>query len=308
MNRARLNFWVDMATGFTLVLSAASGLVFLLPLPVAAGAPPQILGIGYQTWSQLHTWSSLAMIGGALLHLALHWQWVRVMTKKTLRPAAAGQTAAQANAARWSRRRVLQLGGLALASGAVAIGYRALFGPRDTPVLAADDASPSAKPGVGSAAGQTPAPTRPQTEATATPGNTPAKPRLETGPETGGSATAAQTPPPASAQIGGNAAPTRIPAPARPQTGTSGAPTQTPAPAKPQTGTGSSSSSGKATAPATCLACPKGISYDPYPGRCRLYVDRDGDRYCDLSIPAACSNATPPASRRSRPSAPDQTF
>ena len=30
-------------------------------------------------------------------------------------------------------------------------------------------------------------------------------------------------------------------------------------------------------------ACPRGMVNDPYPGRCRMYVDRNGSGYCDLS-------------------------
>jgi len=37
-----------------------------------------------------------------------------------------------------------------------------------------------------------------------------------------------------------------------------------------------------------CVACPHGLVNDPYPGRCRRYVDRDGDRICDLSVPQEC--------------------
>jgi hypothetical protein len=33
------------------------------------------------------------------------------------------------------------------------------------------------------------------------------------------------------------------------------------------------------------VACHKGITYDPYPGKCHHYVDNDGDSYCDYSIP-----------------------
>ena len=261
MNKARLNYWVDMATGLALVLSAVSGLVFLLPSTITAGTQLQILGVGYQTWSQLHTWSSLAMIGGALAHLALHWQWVTAMTKKTLRPATVGQAADEQAVTRgWSRRRVLQLGGVALASGAAVVGYKALFGARETPVLAADDSRSSSQTGSGASSSQ-------------------------------------------------------VPVPVKPQTRSSASPSPTPLPVKPQVGSGSGGSSGKTTVPATCLACPRGISYDPYPGRCRLYRDRDGDRYCDLSIPTACSNSTSPSqpntapgNQRTRPSAPSQTF
>jgi hypothetical protein len=34
------------------------------------------------------------------------------------------------------------------------------------------------------------------------------------------------------------------------------------------------------------VACPKGLAYDPYPGKCRHYVDTIGDGFCDYSIPA----------------------
>ena len=40
------------------------------------------------------------------------------------------------------------------------------------------------------------------------------------------------------------------------------------------------------TAQTTSVSCPKGLTYDPYPGKCRHYVDNDGDGYCDYSIPA----------------------
>ncbi|KAA3655505.1 MAG: hypothetical protein DWQ04_33435, partial [Chloroflexi bacterium] len=35
------------------------------------------------------------------------------------------------------------------------------------------------------------------------------------------------------------------------------------------------------------VACHKGITYDAYPGKCRHYIDTDGDGYCDLSIPSS---------------------
>jgi hypothetical protein len=38
---------------------------------------------------------------------------------------------------------------------------------------------------------------------------------------------------------------------------------------------------------AVCVACPKGLVNDPYPGRCRRYVDRDDDGICDKSIPGS---------------------
>jgi hypothetical protein len=38
------------------------------------------------------------------------------------------------------------------------------------------------------------------------------------------------------------------------------------------------------------VACPRGLINDPYPGRCHLYVDSDGDGICDYSVAGSGSN------------------
>ena len=40
------------------------------------------------------------------------------------------------------------------------------------------------------------------------------------------------------------------------------------------------------SAQTTSEACPKGLTYDPYPGKCHHYIDKDGDGYCHYSIPS----------------------
>jgi hypothetical protein len=35
------------------------------------------------------------------------------------------------------------------------------------------------------------------------------------------------------------------------------------------------------------VSCPKGLVNDPYPGKCRRYVDEDGSGYCDFSETSA---------------------
>ena len=40
-----------------------------------------------------------------------------------------------------------------------------------------------------------------------------------------------------------------------------------------------------ASQPKPVVACPFGLVNDKYPGRCRRYVDRNGNGYCDLSEP-----------------------
>ena len=41
-----------------------------------------------------------------------------------------------------------------------------------------------------------------------------------------------------------------------------------------------------------CLACPFGIANDPYPGKCRHYVDTNGNGICDLSEESSCADET----------------
>jgi len=42
---------------------------------------------------------------------------------------------------------------------------------------------------------------------------------------------------------------------------------------------------GQTSGRSSAVACPFGLVNDPYPGRCRRYVDRNGNGLCDLSEP-----------------------
>ncbi len=195
MRKAKVNYWVDLSISISFLLSAASGLVFLLPGDLTSG----ILGLGYQAWNDVHTWSSLALISGVGAHLALHWQWMVSMTRGVLLPASprqapkpASDTAhGEARDPALSRRAFLALSGMAVAAaGGVLIGYK----------VASDTAA--AEAGEGSSLTAEPSQAN----------------SLQTMTQTG-----------------------------------------------------------------TCIACRHGLVNDPYPGRCRDYVDSDGDGFCDYS-------------------------
>ena len=180
MKKTTMNYWVDLAIGISFVFSSISGLVFVLPFDATEG----VLGISYQAWNSLHTWSSLALIAGVGAHLALHWKWMVSMTRRMLSPAG-GQKALKtapepahvdAKGAPMSRRAFLAAAGtMATAAGLFVAGAA---------ILDTDQAEAS------------------------------------------------------STDLEGN------------------------------------------------VACPKGLTYDPYPGKCRHYVDTTGDGFCDYSIPA----------------------
>jgi len=132
VKKATLNYWVDVSIGLSFVLSAVSGLVFLLPVGSGAGLNSGFLGIGYALWDSLHVWSSLAMMAGVLAHLVLHWKWIMGMTRKML-PAreVSRQAAAPAPGGKLSRRRFLSLGLTTVAASVLVAGCAMLTGRRE---------------------------------------------------------------------------------------------------------------------------------------------------------------------------------
>lgn len=131
VNRARLNYLIDVGIGIAGMVSAVSGLVFLLPGDPTTG----ILGVSYQGWSSLHTWSSLGAVAGVGAHMVLHWNWMVAMTKQIFSPTKQRQASegiptvvyADATGGGLSRRAFLVLGGAAaLLAGAVVAGLKAI--------------------------------------------------------------------------------------------------------------------------------------------------------------------------------------
>jgi hypothetical protein len=90
MSKSHLNYWLDVIIALAFILSAISGVVFLFAGSggYQGGRNPafqtEILGISRWAWSDLHTWGSLIIITGVLIHLALHWKWIVCMTRKLL--------------------------------------------------------------------------------------------------------------------------------------------------------------------------------------------------------------------------------
>ena len=89
MSKTQLNYLLDAVIAVAFIASTLSGIVFLFAGSggYQGGRNPafqtEILGIGRAIWSDLHTWVSLVMIAGVLIHLVLHWDWIVCMTKRT---------------------------------------------------------------------------------------------------------------------------------------------------------------------------------------------------------------------------------
>ena len=90
MSKTQLNYVLDVVIAVAFIASALSGVVFLFAGSggYQGGRNPgfrtEILGVDRAIWSDLHTWVSLVMIAGVVIHLALHWNWIVCMTKRLI--------------------------------------------------------------------------------------------------------------------------------------------------------------------------------------------------------------------------------
>jgi drug/metabolite transporter (DMT)-like permease len=73
---ARLNVAVNLVVAISFVLVSVSGIYFLL---WPAGGDAEVV------WDMIHTWSGVAMIVVAAVHLAIHWRWINNVTVRMAR-------------------------------------------------------------------------------------------------------------------------------------------------------------------------------------------------------------------------------
>ena len=83
--------WLTDAIIFLSGLMAALSGIYFLFVPSGGyqgGRNPMydvIILFSRHTWGDLHTWSGVLMIAIAVLHFAIHWRWVKVMSKRTVK-------------------------------------------------------------------------------------------------------------------------------------------------------------------------------------------------------------------------------
>ena len=88
--RARYNLWLNAVTAFSFLICALSGLYFLFAGGSEGGRNPDPMFLFSRTaWDMVHTWSSVIFIISAILHFAIHWRWIRNVTKKVFQLPAA---------------------------------------------------------------------------------------------------------------------------------------------------------------------------------------------------------------------------
>jgi hypothetical protein len=88
--QTRKNWLIDAAVLLGGVAAALSGIYFLfLPSGGYKGGSNPMYGVQVlftrHTWEDVHTWGGLAMIIAAVIHFAIHWDWVKRMTRRTVK-------------------------------------------------------------------------------------------------------------------------------------------------------------------------------------------------------------------------------
>jgi hypothetical protein len=83
----RMNWLVDLAVFAGAILAGLSGIYFLF-LPSGGyqgGRNPMYditLFFDRHTWSDLHVWGGVLMIAAIAIHFAIHWEWVKRMSRR----------------------------------------------------------------------------------------------------------------------------------------------------------------------------------------------------------------------------------
>ncbi len=85
--QTRKNWLIDSAVFIGALLALLSGIYFLF-LPIGGyqgGRNPQYgVTILFEraTWDTLHMWGGILMIAAVVLHFTIHWEWVKMMTRR----------------------------------------------------------------------------------------------------------------------------------------------------------------------------------------------------------------------------------
>jgi len=87
MNRHGIfNVAIDATVAIGFTLAAVSGTYFMF-VPGSGWAADPLFLFSRTTWDLIHTWSGVAMIIAAIIHFAIHWNWVTKVTAKVFRSA-----------------------------------------------------------------------------------------------------------------------------------------------------------------------------------------------------------------------------
>lgn len=94
--KTRVNWLIDAAVFFTGLAAALSGVYFLY---FPSGHDSAAVLFTRSAWDDIHTWGGVLMIVAVVLHLAFHWSWIKMMSKRLFK-AACGEHACMSRGAK----------------------------------------------------------------------------------------------------------------------------------------------------------------------------------------------------------------
>ena len=83
MNKSKLNYWIDVGLALSFFVCFYTGLVKWPGLINVIGVSAYKI-LHFSNISKLHDMSGLIMGLLVIIHLALHWKWIVIMTKNLI--------------------------------------------------------------------------------------------------------------------------------------------------------------------------------------------------------------------------------
>jgi hypothetical protein len=84
--KGRQNVLVDGLVAVSFLICAISGIYFIVAGESRGGLAPDPMFLFSRTvWDVIHTWSSVVLISGGIVHFAIHWGWVTKVTRTVFR-------------------------------------------------------------------------------------------------------------------------------------------------------------------------------------------------------------------------------
>lgn len=81
--RGRWNLILNSVVALSFLLTALTGIYFLF-VSGSHRAPDPMFLFARSTWDLIHTWAGVALIIAAVLHFAIHWNWIVKVTRRML--------------------------------------------------------------------------------------------------------------------------------------------------------------------------------------------------------------------------------
>jgi hypothetical protein len=118
VKRTTLNFTIDLISFIDLLLLAATGVILRWVLPPGSGGGhgpghgqgfrggrgpvevKELLGLGRHDWGDVHSILALLFLVLMLVHLYLHWTWIKTCGKSILLPSPRNACVPKDNSAR----------------------------------------------------------------------------------------------------------------------------------------------------------------------------------------------------------------